>query len=290
MKPSRDIIENASEAKNLTTLVRALQAADLDETLEDKGSFTLFAPTDSAFGKLTPGTLDTLLKPENKSQLVDILNYHVVSGRYKSTDLRAGMTLNTLGGKTLTIGTKDGKMTVNDVALIETADAVSSNGVMHVIDTVLTPPAGLTVGGAVMLPTANLVENASKADTLTQLVKAITAANLATTLKGDGPYTVFAPTDSAFSKLANGLLEKLMKPENKAQLANLLSYHVVSGKYQSKDLTDGMKLKTLQGKELLVHNKNGKITINDVAVVQIPDVISSNGVSFIIDTVLQMPQ
>lgn len=140
MTPNLDIVANASHASNVTTVVAAVKAAGLVETLQGPGPFTVFAPNNAAFEKLPAGTVDTLLKPENKAQLVDILTYHVVPGRYTSADLTDGMTLKTVEGKTLTIK-KDasGKIWINGTAMVETPDVISSNGVTFVIDSVLMP-------------------------------------------------------------------------------------------------------------------------------------------------------
>ncbi len=139
MVRDKNIVENASLASNVTTLVAAVKAADLATTLSGTGPFTVFGPTNAAFAKLPAGTVDTLLKPENKGQLVKILTYHVVSGRYMAADLKDGMTLKSIEGEDLTFTQKDGKWWINGTAQIETADVVSSNGVTHVIDTVLLP-------------------------------------------------------------------------------------------------------------------------------------------------------
>ena len=142
MTPDKDIVANAMNAKNVTTLVAAVSAAGLVDTLKGAGPFTVFAPTNDAFAKLPAGTVDTLLKPENKSKLVDILTYHVVAGRYTAADLTDGMKLKSVEGKMLTIK-KDasGKIWVNGVAMVQTADVISSNGVTFVVDSVLLPPA-----------------------------------------------------------------------------------------------------------------------------------------------------
>lgn len=139
MVPSLDIVDNAMNADNVTTVVAAVKAAGLVETLKSKGPFTVFAPTNAAFAKLPAGTVDTLLKPENKDQLVDILTYHVVAGRYTSKDLKDGMTLKTVEGQNLMIKVQAGKVWINGAAMVETADVISSNGVTHVIDGVLMP-------------------------------------------------------------------------------------------------------------------------------------------------------
>ena len=136
---SRDIVDNAVLASNVTTVVAAVKAAGLVDTLKGAGPFTVFAPTNDAFAKLPAGTVDTLLKPENKSQLVDILTYHVVSGRYKTSDLTDGLTLKTVEGKNLTVKRLGNQIWINGSAMISTPDVISSNGVTHVIDTVLIP-------------------------------------------------------------------------------------------------------------------------------------------------------
>lgn len=139
MTPNRDIVANAMDAKNVTTVVAAVKAAGLVETLQGPGPFTVFAPNNAAFEKLPAGTVETLLKPENKAQLAGILTYHVVPGRYTSADLKDGQTLKTVQGDTITIGKVNGKIVVNGSAMVETADVISSNGVTFVIDSVLMP-------------------------------------------------------------------------------------------------------------------------------------------------------
>jgi len=143
MVPSKDIVDNAVNSKDHTTLVAAVQAAGLVETLKGAGPFTVFAPTNDAFGKLPAGTVDNLLKPESKATLTKILTYHVVAGAFKSTDLKDGQKLKTVEGEELTISNKDGKWMVWDAkggsANITIADVISSNGVTYVIDGVLMP-------------------------------------------------------------------------------------------------------------------------------------------------------
>jgi uncharacterized surface protein with fasciclin (FAS1) repeats len=134
-----DIVDTAVAAGDFTTLVAAVQAAGLVDTLKGEGPFTVFAPTDAAFAALPEGTVDTLLMPENRGQLVSILTYHVVPGAVMSSDLTEGMTAATVQGGDVTF-TLDGGAKVND-ANITAADIAASNGVIHVIDTVIMPPA-----------------------------------------------------------------------------------------------------------------------------------------------------
>lgn len=138
MVPTKNIVENAMGSKDHTTLVAAVKAAGLVETLSGKGPFTVFAPTNAAFEKLPAGTVDKLLKPEMKKDLTGILTYHVVAGSYKAADLKNGLELTTVQGQKIKFTEKDGQWYVND-AKITITDAVSSNGVTHVIDGVLMP-------------------------------------------------------------------------------------------------------------------------------------------------------
>ncbi|MEO0782035.1 MAG: fasciclin domain-containing protein [Pseudomonadota bacterium] len=137
MAQDADIVDTAVAAGSFGTLVAAVQAAGLVDTLKGEGPFTVFAPTDEAFAALPKGTVDTLLQPENKDQLVAILTYHVLPGKVMSTDLSDGMTATTVQGSDVTIGTEGG-VTVNGANVVA-ADVVASNGVIHVIDAVILP-------------------------------------------------------------------------------------------------------------------------------------------------------
>jgi len=134
---TKDIVAVASDTGNLTTLVTAIKAAGLVETLQGPGPFTVFAPTDAAFAKLPKATLDDLLKPENKAKLAGILTYHVVPGKVMAADVKT-MMAKTVNGEKLDIKVTDGAVTVND-AKVTATDVPASNGVIHVIDTVLMP-------------------------------------------------------------------------------------------------------------------------------------------------------
>ena len=133
-----DIVDTAIKAGSFNTLVAAVQAAELVETLKSKGPFTVFAPTDEAFSQLDKATLESLLKPENKDQLVAILTYHVVAGKVMSTDITDNMQPSTVNGSTINIKLSNGKVMINDATVI-TADVDTDNGVIHVIDKVLIP-------------------------------------------------------------------------------------------------------------------------------------------------------
>jgi uncharacterized surface protein with fasciclin (FAS1) repeats len=146
------------------------------------------------------------------------------------------------------------------------------------------------VGGAAMFPSKNIIQNAVNSKDHTTLVAAVKAAGLVETLEGKGPFTVFAPTNAAFGKLPAGTVDTLVKPENKATLTKILTYHVVAGKLEASDLTDGKKLKTVEGEELTVKKADGKVMIvdakGDSSTVTISNVNQSNGVIHVIDTVL----
>lgn len=143
MVPSRPIPVNASEAQNLTTLVAAIKQAGLAETLSGPGPYTVFAPTNAAFEKLPPTTLQSFMTPEKKAELSGLLTYHVVPGTLDASMLTSGRKLTTVQGEQLTVVVEDGKVMIKDakgnVANVETADVYQSNGVVHVIDTVLMP-------------------------------------------------------------------------------------------------------------------------------------------------------
>ncbi len=150
MYPTKNIVENAVNSKDHTTLVAAVKAAGLVDTLEGTGPFTVFAPTNEAFDKLPAGTVDTLLKPENKDQLKKVLTYHVVSGKMSAKDIEKAIkagggkaSLTTVAGGTLTAMKKDGKIVLTDekggMSTVTIANVYQSNGVIHVVDAVLLP-------------------------------------------------------------------------------------------------------------------------------------------------------
>jgi uncharacterized surface protein with fasciclin (FAS1) repeats len=143
MYPSKNIVENAVNSKDHTTLVAAVKAAGLVDTLSGKGPFTVFAPTNEAFGKLPAGTVETLVKPESKATLTKILTYHVVPGKLEAADLKDGQKLKTVEGETLTVKASGGKVMIVDAkggsSTVTIANVNQSNGVIHVVDTVLMP-------------------------------------------------------------------------------------------------------------------------------------------------------
>ena len=151
-------------------------------------------------------------------------------------------------------------------------------------------PEGVMVDGVAMTADKDIVDNAAGAASVSTLVSAVKAAGLVETLKGAGPFTVFAPTNAAFDKLPKGAVAGLMEPASKAKLAGVLTYHVIAGRLVAADLKDGQELTTVQGEKLKVTVKDGKVMVGNgkdaPATVQIADVISSNGVTHVIDTVI----
>ena len=278
----KDIVDTAVADGRFTTLVTAVQAAGLVDTLKGAGPFTVFAPTDDAFAKLPAGTVEDLLKPENLETLKNILLYHVVSGKVMAADVVTldGKTADTAAeGNSINISVKDGNVFLNDTVQVIITDIETANGVIHVIDTVLLPPA----------KTADIVDTAVADGRFTTLVAAVQAAGLVDTLKGEGPFTVFAPTDDAFAKLPAGTVEDLLKPENLETLKNILLYHVVSGKVMAADVVtlDGKTADTAaEGNAINISVKDGKVFLNENVEVIITDIATTNGVIHVIDTVL----
>jgi len=265
LPPEMDIVETAATTAGFSTLAAAVEAAGLVSALQADGPFTVFAPTDEAFAALPEGTLDALLA--DPSALAQILTYHVVDGRVFARDLDGVVSTATLAGYPVLFDLSDGAR-VNASNIVAT-DILTTNGVIHVIDEVLLPPAG------------DIVETAVAAGFST-LAVALEAADLVSALQADGPFTVFAPTDAAFAALPQGTLESLIAdPE---ALSDILLYHVVNGQVFSGDLPGVTSVGTLQGQNLSIDLTSG-VKINESNVVQ-ADIITQNGVIHVIDAVL----
>lgn len=269
---AKDIVDTAVGAGSFNTLVAAVKAAGLVETLKGPGPFTVFAPTDEAFAKLPKGTVESLLKPENKAKLQAVLTYHVVAGKVKAADVVKLTGAKTVQGQQIDIKVADGKVTVDGANVIKT-DIETSNGVIHVIDSVILPA------------DKDIVDTAVGAGSFKTLVAAVKAAGLVDTLKGKGPFTVFAPTDEAFAKLPEGTVANLLKPENKEKLVAVLTYHVVAGKVLASDVVKISSAKTVNGKSASVKVSDAGVMIDGVKVVA-TDIETSNGVIHVIDSVI----
>ena len=268
----KDIVDTAVSAGSFKTLVAAVKAAGIVETLKGDGPFTVFAPTDEAFAKLPAGTVESLLKPENKAKLQAILTYHVVSGKVLAADVVKLKGAVTVQGQQIDIAVADGTVTVDSAKVLKT-DIGCSNGVIHVIDSVILPA------------DSDIVDTAVAAGSFKTLAAALTAAELVETLKGEGPFTVFAPTDEAFAKLPAGTVESLLKPENREKLVAILTYHVVPGKVLASDVVKLKSAKTVNGKAVVIKVKDSGVTIDSAKVVA-TDIETSNGVIHVIDSVI----
>jgi len=214
-----------------------------------------------------------------------VLEYHVVAGAaVYSKDLKAEQQFKTLEGHKLSVRKGGSGVTINGKSKVTTADVGASNGVVHIIDTVLIPP-------AFEAPRKNIVELAVSTKQLSVLVSALKAGKLVTALEGTGPFTVFAPSNEAFRKLPEATLAGLLDPKNIKKLDAVLEYHVVAGAaVYSKDLTREQLFKTLEGQKLTVENRiAGGVYVNRNAKVTTADVGASNGVVHIIDHVLVPP-
>lgn len=345
MRAEQNIVENAVNSPIHTTLVAAVQAAGLVDTLIGPGPFTVFAPTDDAFAALPAGTVETLVKPENKDALVKILTCHVVGAEVMAAAVidmvNAGggsAEVDTLGGCTLTAALDGDMVTITDemggTATVTVADVKQSNGVIHVVNAVLLPGAddameedsmgadamkedammekedsmmkedamameNPMVGGAEMLASRDIIDNAVNSPIHTTLVAAVQAAELVDTLKGPGPFTVFAPTDDAFAALPAGTVEELLKPENKATLQKVLTAHVVAGAVTAEDLTrkarhshdgfyhfnavsgDALSAKVTHSGRVFIFDEHGSAYEVTTA-----DVMQSNGVIHVVEGAL----
>ena len=273
---TEDIPTNAAATGVHDSLVAALTHANLVATLQGNGPFTVFAPTDAAFtaAGIDLASFDT---DEENATLSDILLYHVYSGAVASANVTDGLTVTMVNGDEATFAVAaDGTVSVGG-ATVTTADVPASNGVIHIIDTVLTPPADL-----VDIPTI-----ATGTGVHDSLVAALSQANLVATLQGDGPFTVFAPTDQAFADAGIDLASFDTDAENDT-LVDILTYHVVSGSVLSSALTDGLTATALNGDDVTFTVNDAGVKVNDANVVT-ADVVASNGVVHVIDKVLMPP-
>ncbi len=263
------IAEIAATNAQFSTLSGALEATGLDEALNGDGEFTVFAPTDEAFAALPEGTLESL----TSEQLEGILLYHVLGAQVLSGQLGSEQTVETLGGENMFITSGSAGVAVNGTASVTSVDIEARNGVIHVIDNVILPDAYGTI-----------VDNAVKRYFLSSLVDAVLQAELAGALSGEGPFTVFAPVNSAFAAIA-GVASDLTAEE----LADVLLYHVVQGEVLSSDLQASQEVPTLNGDSILIEVSGSGATVNGSAAITTVDIQGVNGVIHIIDQVLLPP-
>lgn len=261
----------ASSSSDLSSLTAALDAAGLVSTLEGPGPFTVFAPIDAAFEALGTDRLDVLLAPENRTLLQKVLTYHVVAGEIMSDELSDGLTAETVEGTDVTFDLSDpANPKVNGASIVE-ADIQASNGVIHLVDGVLTQ---------------NLdVVDVAIVEGFSTLVELVEQQGLTSTLRGDNGgdgYTVFAPTDDAFDALSS--------VPSGDDLTNILLYHVVAAAVESGALSDGQVVSTAYVDHDFRVNIDGSVTITDesgnTVDVVLTDVSAANGVIHVVDAVL----
>ena len=277
-QPSNTVVDIVVDSEVHNILEAAVIEADLAGVLSGEGPFTVFAPTDDAFIALATALgaapEDLLALPE----LTDILLYHVVGAAALSSDLSNGQTIATLNGAEVTVTINESGIFINDAQVI-VADIVADNGVVHVIDAVLLPPT----------PTNTVVDVIVNSEVHNILEAAVIEADLAGALSGEGPFTVFAPTDDAFNALAAALSAAPEDLLALPQLTDILLYHVVGAAALSTDLADGQTIATLNGADVMVSIEcDGSIFINDAQVI-LADIVADNGIVHVIDAVLTPP-
>jgi uncharacterized surface protein with fasciclin (FAS1) repeats len=303
-EPTMDIVETAVANGNFTTLLAAAEAADLVDALKSEGPLTVFAPTDDAFAALPEGTVEALLN--DIDALTAILTYHVTVGAVTSDQVIQLSSIPTLNGAELTVTvTGDGMVKIDNATVLIT-DIETSNGIIHVIDAVVIPSAGQAGSGSdgqaykataffggwfsqairdgrfQWLTKRLSLYTVSYLAGLNTLNTAVKAAGLRNTLRYDGPFTVFGPTNEAFAALPPGALESLLQDPD--ALGNILLYHVVPKIVKAEDVVK-LTEATMANGETVSISVNGGVMVNDANVIAV-DIIARNGVIHVIDGVL----
>ena len=286
-EPEGSIVDLALASPDLTTLVTALQAADLVDALADENAvFTVFAPTDAAFAALGDDAIAALLA--DTEELTNVLLYHVVGeAAVDSIDATAlyGQIVTMLNEADVTIDVRDGELYINDSKVI-IKDIPATNGIIHVIDMVLIPESETAAE-----PTGTIVDIALADPQFSTLVTALEAADLVSTLADEtAVFTVFAPTDDAFALLGTDTINSLLA--DVPTLTNILTYHVIGDQAVDSATAislDGSDVEMLNGDTVSVSVQDGTLYLNDSAVI-VPDVVATNGVIHVIDAVLTPPE
>jgi len=273
-----DILSNSTG--NFTFLAELIDAAELTEVLSEEGNFTLFAPDNAAFEELPEDMLTKLMDEEYLPQLQDLLLYHALDSVEFLANLTDDMMVMTLNGQNITLNLDPARINedVENATIIEEAsDMEAFNGIVHTIDTVLAPESMNSTIVDILL---------ARNDTFATLVEALNATTLLELFAGEGPFTIFAPSDEAFDALPDGLLEELL--EDPDALEDFLRYHVIEENAPSSSLSSG-EVEALNEDLLEIVVDEGNITVND-ANVTMPDIIASNGIVHGIDAVLIPPE
>ncbi len=285
--PQPDIVQLAQATPSLSILVEAVVAADLVTTLKGPGPFTVFAPTDAAFAALlTELGLTKAQLLADKALLTQVLTYHVVPGKVQKADIPLGRAITSVETSIFKIDAVGADVVITDgrnrTSRITATDIQASNGVVHVIDKVILP------ANRNIVQTAQALAASTPAE-FTVLVEAVVAAGLVPTLSGPGPFTVFAPTDAAFAALLTELgLTKAALLANTTLLTSVLTYHVVRGRVLKADVPVNTPITTVQGQSFTV---SPALVITDAlgrtSNIRATDVLTTNGVIHVIDTVLR---
>jgi uncharacterized surface protein with fasciclin (FAS1) repeats len=281
MAPQPNLVELAQSNPNLSILVEAVVAANLQGTLSGTGPFTVFAPTNDAFAALLTElgvTKADLLA--NKPLLTAVLTYHVLPARVLKSGVPLGKAITTVEGGIFKIDQVGSELVITDgrnrTARITATDVAAANGVVHVIDKVILPA------------DMSIVETAQSLPDFSILVEAVVAANLQGTLSGTGPFTVFAPTNEAFAALLTELgISKADLLADQALLTKVLTYHVLAGRVLKADVVPGTQPATVQGDTFSI---DGSLVVTDrrtrTAHIVATDVLASNGVIHVLDKVI----
>ena len=255
----------------LGTLLQLIEAADLQ--LPEGVQLAILAPTDAAFAKIPSATLEHILQPENRETLRAVLNYHILTPSLTSTDLFSRRNIETLNGQRLKIDDAGALPTINGSGLIA-VNVRFDGGIVHVIDEVLMPQL------------SSIAEIGPESDQLSTLTTAVIAAGLGDQLSAEkGPWTIFAPVDSAFSDLPDGALDGLLRTENRVRLTDLLGLHIVPGRLYSSDLLATKSVQTLFGETVEFAIKDGRLCVGDASLIG-EEIEASNGVIHLIDSVI----
>ena len=264
-----NIVETATAAGSFGTLLAALEASGLDAVLSGPGPFTVFAPTDEAFSQIPADVIADLLA--DTDLLTSVLTYHVVSGAVPASVVVGLSSATTVNGASVGIAVVGGTVFLDGIEVV-TTDIEASNGIIHVIDGVLTPE-----------PISNIIQTARDAGGFETLLAAVEAAGLTDVLAGPGPFTVFAPTDEAFAEIPAETLNGLLAdPE---ALGAILTYHVVAGEVLAQDVVVLNSAVTLNGAEVQISVDGTAVMVNDANVLA-TDILARNGVIHVIDKVL----
>jgi len=279
------------------TIGSALFLTGLNDALSTKGPFTVFAPTDRAFDALPNGELDALFA--DPEALSDILSYHVLSGEFNYEEVAAliGTEIKTVKRATVAVGGTSNNVVLNGVATFVIKDIMACNGIIHFIDAVLLPPSAPSKTPT--LKPTEMPEYCSDKNTIVEIFAgktnfqtlsvALSLTGLNDTLRTEGPFTVFAPTDRAFDALPNGELDALIAdPE---ALADILTYHVLSGEFNSEEVAAliGTEIPTVNGATVAVGGTSKNVVLNGVATFVNNDIMACNGIIHVIDAVLLPP-